>query len=188
MTEEDVVYFLKNGKSIKATIKSCRDYIAAALSESDELIRELSMPGVASGMSVVRGNGQNKIYNIYEKYMEILDERGRTVQQMIDVINEEEDTLNLVFNRTYRLPEPYRSVIIMLYINAEKWDTVCREMDISRKTLQTIRATAITSIAEGTFSLPAIRKTKDKSDVAKKEVAGQISITQYMEDIYGGDS
>ena len=179
-TEADVIYLLKNHEYIQSSIKFIEKQIVNLITSKSELIRQLSMPGMNYDNAVgIRFAPKPKIHDVVEDYRSIEIQSLNEAKLLLTAVKEEQEVLAIVMKRMYALPEPYRSVLLMLYLQHEKWDTICRELVISRTTLQQMRDIAVGGIATGQIE-PAAKDGGKKEPV--KEIEGQMSLQEYLEE------
>lgn len=181
LTEEDVFYILQNMECIRNSTEFIEKQAVNLMTAQTELIRQLSMPGL-SGTREGRTYGKPRIHDVVENYRSTVKDNLNEAERLVMAVKEEREVLSLVTGRMYTLPEPYRSVLIMLYIKHEKWETICRELVISKTTLKKLRNTAVRGIAAGrTESGNADSGTASAGERKNvRDMEGQMSLQEYL--------
>lgn len=147
MTEEELVYFLKYHKNIEKSIEVTKRQLFHQIKDREDIIEHLSLIEYEKiGNHNNAKNYPDKIMEDIKKYGQIKENSKEDWKTISNILTAEKQCLNTIFTCIYQMKEPERSILILLYIENEKWDFICNELYISSTRLWRIRKEALKNL------------------------------------------
>lgn len=141
ISDETIKDILRN-RDIK--LESIQTRMMLLYEETDEsLLKEIVLPGSRNtGMPTAKWEKRD-LSSLIQTIEHRRVERGEEIREIMWQLSEEESMINRVWVCFCALEEPYFSILQMLYVKNEKYETVEKTFDMSHKTFEKKRADGI---------------------------------------------
>lgn len=147
MEQEDLLYILKEHKNIKRGIELSKKRIFSFIETEEDIIRQLVLPG-HSEITFKNNTNTDKILGIVQMYHQQRKQQIKEFRNVVSFLSMEEECLNKIFICLYKLKEPKRSILILLFIENYTWESICKMLHISSSSLWRIRNEALKDLLD----------------------------------------
>lgn len=125
MDEKELIYLLSNKDLILEGIQFTRNQIFSQLEEKNEMIKRLSLQGINYIDTISKGKkgdiNHDQMFNLFESLQKHQAEQINFLKTELYKVAAEEECIQGVLRELYILKEPYRNILILLFIQKEKW-------------------------------------------------------------------
>jgi hypothetical protein len=137
LDEKKVIDILSKREYFIKIISTQREELAADLYNKDGVIQQISLKGKEfDKLQLGKTNNRNDIGIVYERTEKELLNQIKVINKQLDELQEEENLINTVWIAYRNLDKEEYELIGRLYIKMEKWDVICKDLGITRSTLQ----------------------------------------------------